>query len=403
MNSFGRTDWAKIADVPDIAFTKKAFRDFFQRLTTCKSAAIGHNRAKTFGANTTNNAHPFEIENILGVHNGTIKNKHALCTNGSKYDVDSQAFIAGIAENGIDATVKASDGAFSVVYFNKTDKTINFIRNKERPMWMVEGELPAYTPQGIKRSCIFFGSELLMVKWIATRHGFHIINQYETVPMELISFNLDTAGIEKRVLEEYTAPVYVYPESREYTSGSAWDYKGRMLREDIDAIDNEYDDTVMSSKFAKVGTITKKPDEPKSNVIVLPNSSSEETPFELKGSTFLANKDIDGSTKRHFIRRWREAHIGDSINFQVKDMTPLNDSQSAWQCTGILAGKKNANLPITVTAIIPNDIVMQADAQTVFSGEMRIKQIMDNNRSYVFIVQDAEIIANAKTKGVVIC
>lgn len=62
------------------------------------SLAIGHTRAKTQGAPTKANAHPFQYGSIVGAHNGRITNAWTLCTdNGLRsvdYDVDSMVVYA---------------------------------------------------------------------------------------------------------------------------------------------------------------------------------------------------------------------------------------------------------------------------------------------------------------------
>lgn len=61
---------------------------------------FGHTRYGTTGANTVENAHPFEIGNIIGAHNGIVYNHTNL---QRKYDrnheVDSQHFFSHLNEN----------------------------------------------------------------------------------------------------------------------------------------------------------------------------------------------------------------------------------------------------------------------------------------------------------------
>lgn len=99
---------------------------------------IGHNRAATKGKVNNTNAHPFYYGKIVGVHNGTLDQGSwdALETAlGEKFDVDSQALICALDRLGIDETIKMIRGAWSLVWYNTEDRTLNFLRNKERPMW----------------------------------------------------------------------------------------------------------------------------------------------------------------------------------------------------------------------------------------------------------------------------
>lgn len=99
---------------------------------------IGHNRAATRGIINHRNTHPFQYEHIVGVHNGTLDylpTDDLEAALGEKYPVDSEALIAGIARFGIEETIKMLTGAWSLVWYNTSDGTLNFLRNDDRPMW----------------------------------------------------------------------------------------------------------------------------------------------------------------------------------------------------------------------------------------------------------------------------
>lgn len=118
---------------------------------------MGHNRSATRGGVNHANAHPFEYEHIVGMHNGTLdyssetEIEKAL---GEKFSVDSKGVIAGIAKLGIEGVVPMMRGAWSLVWYDSIEKTLNFLRNKERPMWF------AYSSD-FKR--LFWASEWLMI------------------------------------------------------------------------------------------------------------------------------------------------------------------------------------------------------------------------------------------------
>lgn len=68
---------------------------------------LGHTRRKTTGAVTKENAHPFRVDNIIGMHNGFISNHYALSNEYNvKYEVDSQVAIHMLARDGIDSISK---------------------------------------------------------------------------------------------------------------------------------------------------------------------------------------------------------------------------------------------------------------------------------------------------------
>jgi hypothetical protein len=109
------------------------------------SVFLGHNRAATRGKVNGVNAHPFQYDHIVGAHNGTLDQaswKRLNAVLGYDTDVDSQAIIACIAKIGIEDTVKlmeegrnSLDGAWALTWFDLKDNTLNFLRNKHRPLW----------------------------------------------------------------------------------------------------------------------------------------------------------------------------------------------------------------------------------------------------------------------------
>src|SRR5690606_19875606 len=115
---------------------------------------LGHNRYATQGKINKANAHPYEFGSIIGAHNGTISNKHAL-NKGSTFDVDSQAIINSIDEEGIEATIPKLRGAWALVWWDMIDDTINFIRNSERTLYMCWSQ---------DKKMMFWASEMWMLE-----------------------------------------------------------------------------------------------------------------------------------------------------------------------------------------------------------------------------------------------
>ena len=94
---------------------------------------LGHNRYATKGAINDENAHPFKHGTIIGVHNGTIGNPYSL-KKGHEFKVDSDALYYEIFKEGIEDVYKKVYGPMALVWWNDFDSSLNFVRNKERPL-----------------------------------------------------------------------------------------------------------------------------------------------------------------------------------------------------------------------------------------------------------------------------
>jgi hypothetical protein len=137
--SGGDDQLVRIAKVPSNPLDLFDMGKFKEALNGYQSTVfLGHNRSATKGAVNHNNTHPFQVEHIVGAHNGTLETASALELEkavGDKFSVDSQAIFACIAKHGIDATVPMLQGSWSLVWYDLHERTLNFLRNKERPMW----------------------------------------------------------------------------------------------------------------------------------------------------------------------------------------------------------------------------------------------------------------------------
>lgn len=135
---------------------------YAQMFKTRNVCLIGHNRAATTGKVVRKNAHPFENDGLVGVHNGTLRNKHIL-TNSHKFDTDSEALYDDIANKGLEDTISKVQGAYALVWYDKNEHTVNFLRNNERPMNFIFSE---------DKKTLFFASEVWMLTAILGRDGY---------------------------------------------------------------------------------------------------------------------------------------------------------------------------------------------------------------------------------------
>lgn len=103
------------------------------------NAVIGHNRYATEGGISNRTAHPFNIDHISGVHNGTIKfaDRRNVLDDWEDFDVDSENIYHHMAKNGVDDTIKKLNGAYALVWHDANEGTINMVRNDARTLHFV--------------------------------------------------------------------------------------------------------------------------------------------------------------------------------------------------------------------------------------------------------------------------
>lgn len=144
--------------------------DQYTRIKTPPAFLIGHCRWPTVGGYEIQDVHPHRSGHILGVHNGTMD-----IVDGKKVagESDSLLLISSIATKGIKETIKNSKGAYVIVWYDTQEKTINFIRNKERPLSF------CYTDNG---STLFWASEQDMLTFALRREKQHKDATYYTLP-----------------------------------------------------------------------------------------------------------------------------------------------------------------------------------------------------------------------------
>lgn len=186
-DSTGVFTWREGMDQPETWKKALAAPDFLQLKTTKRlldsrddwNVMVGHNRAATLGGVNHVTAHPFTHGPITLVHNGTLRNHKAL-PGGKDFDVDSEAVCNAFANNDVKDIIKQINGAFTFVWFDQRDGSLNIVRNDERPMYIAPAK---------KESSLVFGSEGAMVRWIAGRTGLELAQGYVPKPGQWLKFH----------------------------------------------------------------------------------------------------------------------------------------------------------------------------------------------------------------------
>ena len=191
----------KIGGPPHPLLTSKEWNKFWADVVKEKTMClIGHNRHATTGGISTATAHPFMDKHISMVHNGTL-DKNLDLPDYKKYPVDSQALCHAISVLGIEETLAKTTGAYAIAYHDKIEKTINLIRNNERPLFVGMDET---------QGRVMFASEKEMLEWIMKRNwitgtGTKVIE----LPIDTLwSFKIGTKEMTEKKIKGKATGVY---------------------------------------------------------------------------------------------------------------------------------------------------------------------------------------------------
>lgn len=148
---------------------------------------LGHNRHATIGDLSADAAHPFEFDNLIGMHNGTILSQHVHAwMEKEKFHTDSEALLHLISREGFDKTLCQLDDekdAYALVWFDKMTKKVYLTRNSKRPLGFAVNN---------KRAVMYYASELEALKYVLKRNN--IDASYYTVPPRIV-FSVDPQRI----------------------------------------------------------------------------------------------------------------------------------------------------------------------------------------------------------------
>ena len=177
---------------------------------------VGHNRAATVGAVDVKGAHPFQESGVTLVHNGTLRGTYDLPKSQHQLGVgvDSHALCHNIALVEPDAVgeevISKINGAFTLIWHDSRDGSLNIVRNDERPL---------HIAQSMLHDTLYFTSEAKQLMWLNERITLGIGDVFYPEPGVHLKF---FEGSLKPTVQEYDLrPKQVY--SRGYSGGSGYD------------------------------------------------------------------------------------------------------------------------------------------------------------------------------------
>lgn len=191
--------------LPQDFMDKESVKDIFRKNLRL---LVGHNRHATVGAKNKAGAHPFEFDNVIGVHNGTTP-KFPF-KDSANYTVDSEALYNNLNHEGVDDTWLKVQGAASLAYYDKRLDNFHLVRNDQRPMNY------AFSEDGLT---MFFASEPWMIHVACSRCNVKIGYVMRTALDTL--YTMPVAAIGKVVPQTAKLEAYVAPKqtTNPYASG----------------------------------------------------------------------------------------------------------------------------------------------------------------------------------------
>lgn len=180
VNTKGKTFIAKEKYSAGFLLFNKKYEAFKARLFKDGKVFVGHNRAATRGSHINENTHPFTHQHITMVHNGTLTGGVELEYNRT----DSEALCRLLAEKDHEA-FEIAKGAWTVIWHDARDNTINFLTNGQRPLCIKR----TYTG-------VAFASKEKMLDWMLDEHNMTAQNNIHIVSDTIYQFKLDTPRLE---------------------------------------------------------------------------------------------------------------------------------------------------------------------------------------------------------------
>lgn len=222
---------------------KKEFHEIVGKAWSRGFAMVGHNRKATRGSITDENAHPFWVEDkLVLVHNGSYNGSHKHLKD---VEVDSNAIAHHLADAGsepedIEKALKHINAAYALVWYDIQNKRLNFIRNTQRPLCVMETNDAIYLAS--EGSMLRFASERLGLKPVEKNGGPFLLKEHQLVTIqlkdnkqwELEANDLDCAFVQPKSQPNYNS-VFPHHVGRPYLDPRACGWTGFGMDDCADA------------------------------------------------------------------------------------------------------------------------------------------------------------------------
>lgn len=175
---------------------------------------LGHTRYATRGEVKASNCHPFDIQSVVGTHNGTLKDRKYQ----HKDKTDSELMFTDIAKNGLIPVLTDlnEDSAYAIAMFDKAAGEVVLTKNSKRPLVYAVHK---------NRNVVYYASERAMLEFCAVRNNVDIGTIYRLTdnvvyrcdPSKKFTLSLTPWESTKSFIPSYTKKVFTVPERTDAT------------------------------------------------------------------------------------------------------------------------------------------------------------------------------------------
>lgn len=216
---------------------------------------IGHVRWATRGILSAENSHPFMLPNLVGAHNGTLRDKRY----EHKTKTDSEMMFWDMNERGMEAVLNDldPDSAFAIVAYDRNQKEVTFARNAKRDLWIATNH---------NRSVLYWASEKDMLELALRRNGEKDFTCFDVVIGWLIT--VDVADMTWKTMKQKEPKIFKS--------------KKLKLQEKKPVVTTNYGHNVRNYAPSTAITLPDNPMDVVSNVVSLSNTTDVKVTTEVK-------------------------------------------------------------------------------------------------------------------------